>query len=44
MREMMITLDDVALLLDIPIIGIFYNYEHIDKESTIIVIIELLRV
>ena len=44
MREMMITLDDVALLLDIPIIGIFYNYEHIDKESTIIVIIELLGV
>ena len=41
---MTITLNDVALLLDIPIIDPFYNCEHIDKEATILVLVELLGV
>ena len=41
---MTITLDDVALLLDIPIIDPFYNCEHIDKEAAILVLVELLGV
>ena len=42
--EMTITLNDVALLLDIPIIDPFYNCEHIDKEAAILVLLELLGV
>ena len=41
---MTITLNDVALLLDIPIIDPFYNCEHIDKEAAILVLLELLGV
>ncbi|KAL5166664.1 Protein MAIN-LIKE 1 [Glycine soja] len=43
MGEMTITLDDVASLLDIPITSVFYNCEHMDKEATIPVLVELLR-
>ena len=44
MGEMTITLDDVASLLSIPITGTFYNCEHMDKEATIPVLVELLGV
>ena len=43
-EKMTVTLDDVASLLDIPITGAFYNYEHMDKEEAIIVLVELLGV
>ena len=44
MGEMTITLDDVASLLDILIIGAFYNCEHMDKEATIPVLFEELNI
>ena len=39
-----VTLDDVASLLGIPITGIFYNYEHMDKEVVIPMLVGLLGV
>lgn len=42
--EMMITLDDMASLLHIPITGTFYNLEHMDKKTAILVLVDLLGV
>ena len=42
--EMTIILDDVALLLNIPTTGAFYNFENMDKGEAILVLIDLLGV
>ena len=41
--EMIITLNDVSLLLHIPIVGGFYSYLHTSKEVAITLLMELLR-
>ena len=41
---MTITLDDVSLLLHIPIVGGFYSYLHTSKEVAIALLMKFLRV
>ncbi|XP_006582562.1 protein MAIN-LIKE 1-like [Glycine max] len=43
-REMSITLDDVASLLHLPITGAFHMYDAIDVEHTVDLLVELLEV
>lgn len=42
--EMMITLDDMASMLHIPITDTFYNLEHMDKKAAILMLAGLLGV
>ena len=42
--KMSITLDDVALLLYLPIIGALYTYDAIDVEQAVELLVELLEV
>ena len=43
-RELTITLDDVASLLHLPIIGIFHSFEPLHVDEAIIMLVELLEV
>ncbi|KAH1161925.1 hypothetical protein GYH30_000692 [Glycine max] len=44
LREMAITLDDMALLLHVPIIGAFHSFEQLHVDDAINMLVELLKV
>ena len=43
-RELNITLDDMASLLHLPIIEVFHNFEQLHVDDTIDMLVELLKV
>ncbi|KAH1199037.1 hypothetical protein GmHk_18G052489 [Glycine max] len=42
-RDLTITLDDVASLLHLPIIGVFHNFEPLHVDEAVIMLVELLE-
>ena len=42
--ELIITLDDVASLLHLPIIGAFHNFEPLHVDEVVLMLVELLEV
>jgi len=43
-EELTITLDDVASLLHLPIIGAFYSFEPLHVDEAVLMLVELLEV
>ena len=42
--EVTITLDDVAYLLHLPIIGVFHSFDTLHVEEAVLMLVELLEV